>query len=91
MTLCVKNYGDPSPSAKQLSSRLHAEDQENATFMVQGPLGRGLRVKQGGIHIAFAAGTGILCFVDLVAALIREALGYEKNSFKSNLDVNKSS
>jgi len=37
------------------------------TFELKGPLGRGLRVKKNGVHIVFAAGTGVLCFVDLVA------------------------
>ena len=27
-----------------------------------------------GVHIAFAAGTGILCFMDLVALVARRAL-----------------
>jgi NAD(P)H-flavin reductase len=38
-------------------------------FEVKGPLGRGLMVKPKGVHIVFAAGTGVLCFVDLVAQL----------------------
>ena len=29
-----------------------------------------------GIHIAFAAGTGVLCFVDLVGHLIQARLGW---------------
>jgi len=29
------------------------------------------------VHIAFAAGTGILCFVDLIAAISRQTLGIE--------------
>lgn len=37
------------------------------TFELKGPLGRGLRVQKNGIHIVFAGGTGVLCFVDLVA------------------------
>ena len=29
-------------------------------------MGKGLMVKQKGIHVAFAGGTGVLVFVDLV-------------------------
>jgi hypothetical protein len=38
-------------------------------------MGKGLSVKQDGIHIAFAGGTGCLTFVDLVAHLALENLG----------------
>ena len=37
-------------------------------------MGKGLRVQRDGVHIAFAAGTGALCFVDLVAHLIQANL-----------------
>jgi NAD(P)H-flavin reductase len=36
-------------------------------FEVSGPFGKGLVSKEEGTHIAFAAGTGILSFLDLVA------------------------
>lgn len=32
-------------------------------------MGKGLCVKQTGVHVAFAAGTGVLVFVDLVMQL----------------------
>ena len=32
-------------------------------------MGHGLKPKQQGVHVVFAAGTGVLCFVDLVAAI----------------------
>ena len=38
-------------------------------------MGKGLDIQAEGTHIAFTAGTGILVFVDLVAALIRKNLG----------------
>ena len=34
-------------------------------------MGKGLMVKPSGVHIAFAGGTGILCFVDLIAHMIQ--------------------
>ena len=64
MTFCIKNYQHP----KGLSTKIH-----NAigNFEVKGPLGFGLLPKNTGHHLAFAAGTGVLCFVDLVAELCR--------------------
>ena len=37
-------------------------------------MGHGLKAKKSGVHIVFAAGTGVLCFVDLVAAMIQDKL-----------------
>ena len=34
-----------------------------------GPMGKGLMVNRSGVHVAFAAGTGVLVFVDLVMHL----------------------
>jgi NAD(P)H-flavin reductase len=49
------------------------DEKDDYQFIVRGPLGKGLMIQQSGIHIAFAAGTGVLAFVDLVAYL---ALSY---------------
>jgi len=38
-------------------------------------MGYGLRPKVQGNHIVFAAGTGVLCFVDLVAELCKLKIG----------------
>ena len=54
---------------------IHDEDQADRVFEVKGPMGHGLRVKPTGVHVAFAAGTGALCFVDLVAWLIQANAG----------------
>ena len=43
-------------------------------------MGHGLKTKSGGIHVAFAAGTGVLCFVDLVASMIQDKLGVSMSS-----------
>jgi len=59
--LCVKNYGQ----LKGVSTALHAFKE----YEVKGPMGKGLCVKQTGVHVAFAAGTGVLVFVDLVMQL----------------------
>lgn len=59
--LCVKNYGQP----KGVSTALHSE----GNYEVMGPMGKGLMVNRKGVHVAFAAGTGVLVFVDLVMHL----------------------
>jgi hypothetical protein len=48
---------------KDLTSQAHV-------YNFQGMLGRGLNVKPKGKYVAFAAGTGILVFLDLVAHII---------------------
>ena len=42
-------------------------------------MGHGLMPKSGGIHVAFAAGTGALCFVDLVAKITHMAIGVREH------------
>ena len=64
MTFCIKNYHQP----KGLSTKIH---DANARFEIKGPMGLGLCPKATGHHFVFAAGTGVLCFVDLVAELCR--------------------
>jgi NAD(P)H-flavin reductase len=46
---------------------------------VSGPFGKGLEVTSDGIHIAFAAGTGVLTFMDLVAQIALFNLGFGRN------------
>ena len=43
-------------------------------------MGHGLRPKPKGLHIAFAAGTGVLCFVDFVASLIQDKLNLHEQT-----------
>ena len=66
MLFSVKNY----QTEEGLSSKIHTVPQRSLLYEVKGPMGKGLMVRQTGVHIAFAAGTGILCFVDLVGHLI---------------------
>ena len=68
MTFCIKDYQQP----KGLSSKIH---NATASFEVKGPMGLGLLPKDSGHHMVFAAGTGVLCFVDLVAELARLNVG----------------
>lgn len=53
-----------------VSEKIHRVPQRNLLYEVSGPLGHGLKINKQGLHIAFAAGTGILCFIDLVAHLV---------------------
>lgn len=48
-------------------------------YEVKGPLGKGLNIQTDGEHIAFAAGTGVLVFIDLVAHLILRILVEKEN------------
>jgi hypothetical protein len=45
------------------------------TFIVKGPFGKGLGIKPTGVHVAFAAGTGVLVFLDLVTRIILHNTG----------------
>ena len=47
------------------------------SYEIKGLLGKGLDVKTSGHHIGFAAGTGILVFLDLVAHLLLRILSEE--------------
>jgi len=62
----MKNYKQP----KGLSFRLFDEVQEHP-YLISGPFGKGLGHHTSGIHIAFAAGTGVLTFMDLVGRVSR--------------------
>lgn len=54
-------------------------------------MGKGLMVKPTGVHVAFAAGTGVLVFIDLVAQLALVNLGnldtLDREQFKLHLYV----
>ena len=53
-------------------------------YVLKGPMGTGLDLLPTGVHIAFAAGTGILPFLDLVAYMIRLNLGQIKEYQKTD-------
>lgn len=50
--------------------------QDYGKLEVSGPFGKGLDIGSEGIHIAFAAGTGVLTFMDLVAQIALFNLGF---------------
>ena len=49
---------------------MHYRADKSACYQIKGPMGKGLDIQPTGKHIALAAGTGILVFIDLVAHLI---------------------
>ena len=58
----VKNYKQPFG----VSMKFY-EERIDQMFEVSGPFGKGLQVQSEGVHIAFATGTGVLTFMDLVS------------------------
>ena len=42
--------------------------------MIKGPVGKGIITNPNGLHVAFAAGTGVLTFMDTVALAARVAI-----------------
>ena len=81
MLFSLKNYN----SRTGLSGKIHREPQVGLIYEVKGPMGKGLMISPSGIHIAFAAGTGILCFIDLVAHLIQ--LNLELIDYSGSVDM----
>lgn len=61
MMFVIKNYNQPTG----LSEKFYKN--ENTEFEVKGPMGKSLNVHTAGLHVAFAGGTGILPFMDLIA------------------------
>lgn len=45
------------------------------TFSIRGPFGKGLDIRFTGIHVAYAAGTGVLVFLDLVTRIMLHNTG----------------
>ncbi len=48
---------------------------DGATWVCKGPMGKSLGVKRYGNHVAFAAGTGAITFMDLSAYVARFVMG----------------
>ena len=69
MMFVVKDYD----SATGLSHRLHVE--HDAKYEMKGPLGKRLDVEPAGVYYVFAAGTGVLPFMDLIGQLAFANLG----------------
>ena len=76
LSLIVKNY------ERGLSKAFFSTENE-VKYKVSGPFGIGIlpdNCMSGGTFVAFAAGTGVLCFMDLVALMARVAIAkYREN------------
>lgn len=72
-SLTLKVYWE----AKGMSARLFESSaaKDNATYMIKGPMGKSLGVKKNGTHLAFAAGTGAITFMDTAAYIARFIMG----------------
>jgi hypothetical protein len=72
-SLTLKAYWE----ARGLSARLFESSmgKDNANYMIKGPMGKSLGVRRNGVHLAFAAGTGAITFMDLAAYVARFVMG----------------
>lgn len=73
LELYIKRYDFPNAFSKYL----HEETIDKEDIHVKGPLGLGLDLNDGildGTYIAFSAGTGIYCFLDFVAVVVRKVI-----------------
>lgn len=75
IALSIKNYHIPTG----ISMRIFVTAAMGSwieSFMIKGPVGKGLGITRQthGTHIAFAAGTGVLVFVDLIARMVLTSL-----------------
>lgn len=61
MLFVIKNYNAPEGLSQKFFTF------PNDDFEVRGPMGKALNPQKAGLHMAFAGGTGILPFMDLVA------------------------
>lgn len=69
--MTIKNYYRKGGLSKHLFK--HGDKLQ---MKLEGPMGKGLMIKDFGIHMAFLAGTGILIFLDLVAHIVRKNIEY---------------
>ena len=74
-TLCLtmKNYNHSNGLSAYVYNSIHNHNQDATNkekFEIKGPLGAGLELQPTGTYVGFAAGTGVLVFLDLVAHLI---------------------
>lgn len=69
--LTMKNYKQD----KGFSFRPFDKDDNFGEFEVFGPIGKGLGVDSDSVCVAYAGGTGVLTFLDLVGAIARYNLG----------------
>ena len=69
ITFSLKTYKTPRGLATDLFSS------KDASYQIKGPMGSGLAMKKGGVHVAFCGGTGLFVYIDLVTHLARRMMG----------------
>jgi len=65
ISLTAKDY----KSKTGVATAMH-ESSKDSKFVIKGPMGKGCNLENKGTYVAFAAGTGALVYLDLVARLI---------------------
>ena len=68
--MTAKNY----KSKTGVATALH-DSTKDSQFVIKGPMGKGCNLETKGTYVAFAAGTGALVYLDLVARLILQNTG----------------
>lgn len=72
--MTIKNYNTDNGLSAIIS-----ESSNESEFLIKGPMGRGLGLGNGGVpsgdYVAFAAGTGVLPFIDLAAYILLNNTG----------------
>ena len=86
VTLVVKDYKVKDGLSNKICTDEVGFDIQSPSYVIKGPLGKGLYLKPAGVHVAFTAGTGILPFIDLVAHLIRANLDQLNINPKNNMN-----
>jgi ferredoxin-NADP reductase len=82
-SLTLKAYWECNGLSKRLFESSAARD--GATYMIKGPMGKSLGVKRNGTHLAFAAGTGAITFMDTAAYVARFVMGEMDEEEKANI------
>lgn len=82
-SLTLKVYWE----AKGVSARIFESSaaKDGSVWMMKGPMGKSLGVKNSGEHIAFAAGTGAITFMDLSAYVARFVMNEMSEKEASNI------
>jgi hypothetical protein len=72
--LTIKDYNVPDGLSKQFKEKEPCL--KNQSYEIKGPMGKGFNItkESKGVHMIFAAGTGILPFVDMIARLLLSTL-----------------
>ena len=69
LILTIKAYKEANGLSQKIATA--GSTKLGIELKVVGPMGKGLRPNNSGLHIAFSAGTGVLVFMDLIAYLSR--------------------